>query len=128
MSLHLFADQILQNKGKVPKPLAVGNPMARLSVSKRMKLNQEAKFVAPIQNYNEDNSDTSSLLTISEPDDRDDPNFGVKSDRFTTLPTKVQQVIAKSWGKAKHSDFYYKLENLNFKISLYQRLFGTKMQ
>lgn len=60
-------------------------------------------------------------------DDKRDPNFYRKDKTFDLLPNRVQAAVRKSEERSKHSDFYYKLKNLNFKIHLYNRLFYNKV-
>ena len=44
-----------------------------------------------------------------------------------SLPPNVRAAIEKSQQKAKHSEFYYKLSDLNQKIGLYKKIFYSKI-
>ena len=64
----------------------------------------------------------------SQSDDKTNPNFQTwrKDPYYKKLPTNVRQAIKWSTMKAKHSEFYYKLQNLNERIGIYKELFSSK--
>lgn len=72
-------------------------------------------------------SASSSEITFSDIDDKNDPNYFPEEKQFQKLPPAVREVVRNSQTRAKHSDFYYRLKNLNFKIGLYNKLFTTKV-
>ena len=76
---------------------------------------------------NDKESDASSSIDFSEMDDKDDPNFFRRDKKFYNLPKSVQLAIENSLKRAKHSNFYFKLQDLNDKISLYRKLFDSKI-
>ena len=62
----------------------------------------------------------------SDEDDKNAPNFWSKIHGFETLPSNVQEAIMKSKEKAKHSEFYYKLRNLQDRIGVYKTMFYNR--
>ena len=69
----------------------------------------------------------SSELNCSDFDNKEDPNFFKKGNNFNNLPDAVKIAVENSKQKAKHSDFYYKLSDLNNRIGLYKKLFYNKI-
>lgn len=43
------------------------------------------------------------------------------------LPEHVKQAIKAGKMKAKHSEFYYKMRDLNTKIQVYKQIFDTRV-
>ena len=78
-------------------------------------------------NLLEKQSEKSSDFMMSDYDDKDDPNFFIKDEAYMTLPVNVRKAIENGKLKAKHSDFYYKLSDLNTKIDLYKKLFCNRI-
>lgn len=72
-------------------------------------------------------SDYSSDFYSSEEDDKNQAGFFVRDRRFYNLPRNVRDAIENGKQKAKHSDFYYRLKNLNEKISIYKKIFYGKV-
>ena len=64
---------------------------------------------------------------MSEYDDKDDPFFFVRDENYYNLPCNVRLAIENGKSKAKHSDFYYRLNDLNSKIDLYKKLFCNRI-
>lgn len=69
----------------------------------------------------------SSEYISSEEDDKTNPNFWRKDDRYDSLPANVKHAIDVSRDKAKHSEFYYRLKGLNERIYTYKQIFYDKM-
>lgn len=69
--------------------------------------------------------DMSSTYLMSDVDDKNDPNFFPKDARYYSLPIHVRRAIENGKLKAKHSDFYYRLTDLNLKIDIYNKFFRT---
>jgi hypothetical protein len=66
---------------------------------------------------------------MSDVDDKDDPNFFFMNEdsTFSSLPVNVKRAIENGKLKAKHSDFYYRLTDLNMKIGIYNKFFRTRI-
>jgi hypothetical protein len=62
----------------------------------------------------------SSEYISSEEDDKTNPNFWGKDERYDSLPANVRHAIDVSRDKAKHSEFYYRLKGLNERIYTYK--------
>lgn len=92
----------------------------------KKKLGQSEKQEKQIKSR-QSSSESSSEITLSDMDDKQDPNFYRRDKTYYNLPPRVQAALRKSEERSKHSDFYYKLKNLNFKIHLYNRLFYNKV-
>ena len=68
-----------------------------------------------------------SQVESSESDDRDQPNYYRKGDQFHLLPENVRAAIELSQEKSKHSEFYYKMKELNDKITVYKKIFDNRV-
>jgi len=64
---------------------------------------------------------------MSDIDDKNDPNYFPRYVGYLELPIQVRRAIENGKVKAKHSDFYYRLSDLNTKIEIYKRFFQTKV-
>ena len=53
---------------------------------------------------------------MSDADDKDDPNFFLRGPEFNDLPLHVRRAIVNGKMKGKHSDFYYRLQELGQKV------------
>jgi hypothetical protein len=63
----------------------------------------------------------------SASDDKTQPNFWRTSNQYDSLPDHVKAAINVGKLKAKHSQFYYRMKDLNHKISLYKQIFDTRI-
>ena len=68
-----------------------------------------------------------SDVESSESDDREQPGYLVKGDQFHLLPDNVRAAIELSQEKSKHSEFYYKMKELNDKIRVYKKIFDNRV-
>jgi len=68
-----------------------------------------------------------SQVESSESDDRDQPNYYRKGEQFHLLPENVRAAIELSQEKSKHSEFYYKMKELNDKITVYKKIFDNRV-
>ena len=75
----------------------------------------------------EDEDGISSTYMMSDVDDKNDPNFFPKDERYFDLPRHVRLAIENGKLKAKHSDFYYRLTDLSMKIDIYNKFFKTSI-
>ena len=76
------------------------------NISKQMDAMRSKSMTIPVKTVQIDNLPSSSF-SISEYDDKEDPNFFVKDDNYHRLPPGVQEAIDKGLARAKHSAFYY---------------------
>ena len=72
-----------------------------------------------------DSSSVGTFDSDSDYDDSDDDE-ALEMRRIARLPEHVRHALQLRLKKAKHSEFYWKLINLNDKISLYKELFYSK--
>ena len=62
----------------------------------------------------------------SDEDDKLNPRFWQRPIDFKNLPEPVRHAIELSELRAKHSQFYYKLKDLNAKIKIYRNIFDER--
>ena len=88
----------------------------------------KTKKVVIVTTPDEDELDISSDFDVSsDADDKTNPNYWNQPTNNEYLPENVRNAIAKSASKSKHSDFYYRLRNLNEKIKIYTDNFYDKV-
>lgn len=63
----------------------------------------------------------------SDSDDKTQPNFWHTNNEYDTLPENVKKAINVGKLKAKHSQFYYRMKDLNHKITIFKQIFDTRM-
>ena len=63
----------------------------------------------------------------SQSDDKTQPQFWKKDSDFYQLPENVRHAIEVGKQKAKHSEFYYKMKDLNSKVQVYKHLFNNRI-
>ena len=66
-------------------------------------------------------------MTSSDEDDKQNPLYWNVDDEFFKFPNNLQQVITNARLNSKHSDFYYKLKDLNTKINTYKSIFYERV-
>ena len=75
----------------------------------------------------DEESDPMEDYESSESDDKTQPNFWRRTDEYETLPTNVKKAIDVGKLKAKHSQFYYRMKDLNHKITVYKQIFDSRI-
>jgi len=63
----------------------------------------------------------------SDSDDKTQPGFWKKDNDYFKLPENVRHAIEVGKMKAKHSEFYYKMKDLNTKIAVYKQIFDNRV-
>lgn len=64
---------------------------------------------------------------MSDADDKEDPNYFRRGEAYRRLPSHVRRAIANGQTRAKHSDFYYRLQELGQKVQHYKQFFKARL-
>ena len=78
-------------------------------------------------NSNLDDQSSSEYASSSEEDNKKAAAYWYIGTEYEHLPPHVKKAMFQAKLNSKHSEFYYKLKDLNSKIGLYKNLFYNKI-